>query len=183
MSNTTNQGTGAGGANTNANGLPYEELTNIDDTYTLLEDLPSYKKLHFNNSPDSEVYFNVSKSKFPKFMNSLGEENLETDKLHGTKQPDDAYVNNDNKFIAIIEKKFQEKSGSVCEKIQTASAKLMNYQLQYPNYTIKYAYVLSDWFKDNCKAEINYLEHINIPIFWGSDENYKQNIVNFIRGT
>ena len=183
MSNNTNQGTGAGGANTNANGLQYEELTNINDTYTLLEDSPSYKKLHFNNSPDSEVYFNVPKVKLSKFMKSLGEENLQIDKLHGAKQPDDAYVNNDTKEITFLEKKFQENSGSVCEKIQTAPAKIWNYQLQYPNYTIKYAYVLSDWFKDNCKAEINYLENINIPIFWGSDENYKQNIVNFIRGT
>ena len=181
MSNIVNQGTGAGGANTNANGLSYEVLTNIDDTYNVLDD-SIYKKIHFNGSPEYETYINVSKSKLHRYMNSIGEENQQINKLHGARQPDDAYINNVNNEIYIIEKKFQQNSGSVCEKLQTAPAKIWNYQQQYPNYTIKYAYVLSDWFKDNCKAEIQYLEHINIPIFWGSDENYKQNIVNYIRG-
>ena len=39
MDNSTliNRGTGAGGANTNKNGLPYEEMTDLRDKYTVIE--------------------------------------------------------------------------------------------------------------------------------------------------
>ena len=33
--NITNRGTGAGGSNTNANGNPYEEKTNLEDNLTI----------------------------------------------------------------------------------------------------------------------------------------------------
>lgn len=35
---------------------------------------------------------------------------------HGCKQPDECYINEKTKTIFIIEKKFQQISGSVCEK-------------------------------------------------------------------
>ena len=38
-SNINNKGTGAGGSNTNKNGIPYEELTDLDDRTTILEPL------------------------------------------------------------------------------------------------------------------------------------------------
>ena len=50
----------------------------------------------------------------------------------------------------------------------------------FPSYNIVYIYCLSDWFKENCKTELEYLEYLNIPLFWGNDSNYKDNIINFI---
>ena len=35
--NIENKGTGAGGSNTNKNGLPYEELTDLVNNYTIIE--------------------------------------------------------------------------------------------------------------------------------------------------
>lgn len=78
------------------------------------------------------------------------------------------YIDEDSKNFFIIEKKFQQGSDSVCEKIQT------------PDFNIIYIYCLSDWFKKNCEAEIEYLEFKNIPYFWGSSQTYKDDIINFI---
>ena len=40
-----NRGTGAGGSNTNKNGLPYEELTDLDDRITVIENNKNTSKL------------------------------------------------------------------------------------------------------------------------------------------
>ena len=39
---------------------------------------------------------------------------------------------------------------------------------------------LSNWFKDNCKSELEYLKHENIPVFWGDDIDYKSKMIEFI---
>jgi hypothetical protein len=85
------------------------------------------------------------------------------------------------KNIFIIEKKFQQTPGSVDEKIQTAAFKKYHYSNLFPNFKIHYIYCLSDWFKrDEYKSVLKYLSDINIPIFWGNDEEYKKNIINFM---
>ena len=50
----------------------------------------------------------------------------------------------------------------------------------FPNYNIIYIYCLSDWFKQNCKAELEYLDFKNIRYFWGNSEFYKDEMINFI---
>jgi len=101
-------------------------------------------------------------------------------KAHGCKSPDECFINLDNKTIFIIEKKFQKAGGSVCEKVQTTDFKLWQYSRTFPNYKIVYIYCLSDWFKKNCPAEIEYLDYKKYPYFWGDDEDYKTQIVTFI---
>ena len=54
------------------------------------------------------------------------------------------------------------------------------YNRTFPEYKIVYAYCLSDWFKENCKAELEYLDYKNVPVFWGKDVDYKNKVVNFI---
>ena len=80
----------------------------------------------------------------------------------------------------IIEKKFQQVPGSVCEKIQTSDFKKWHYSRLIPDYEIVYIYCLSDWFRANCKAELAYSAMINVPIFWGGDDDYKSKIIDFI---
>ena len=82
-------------------------------------------------------------------------------KAHGCKQPDECYIDENNKVVYIIEKKFQQTSGSVCEKLQTPDFKLWQYTRTFPQYRIVYIYCLSDWFKKNCIAELEYLEYKN----------------------
>ena len=45
---------------------------------------------------------------------------------------------------------------------------------------IVYIYVLSDWFKHNCEAELQNLDEIGIKYFWGNSDTYKDDIINYI---
>lgn len=172
-----NKGTGAGGANTNANGLPYEEMTDLRDRYSIINFNTNFKNIKFNNS---EKIF-VTPVRKSRFLNMMFDELYENvAHAHGCKQPDEVFVDRNNCLLFIIEKKFQNKNGSVCEKTQTPHFKKWQYKRMFPNYHIVYIYCLSDWFKANCKAELEYLEYLSIPVFWGNDINYKENIVNYI---
>ena len=101
-------------------------------------------------------------------------------KAHGCKNPDECYIDNDKKIIFIIEKKFQQVSGSVCEKIHGCDFKLWQYNRTFPEYKIVYIYCLSEWFKKNCEAEIEYFIYDKVPFFWGNSKTYKDDIIKFI---
>ena len=173
-----NKGTGAGGSKTNENGLPYEKLTDLHDRITILEEIDEFSsKIIFD---DNEKNFIKTKKKGDLFKCMKDEIDTNIIKGHGCKQPDECYIDRESKTIFIIEKKMQQGSGSVCEKIQTPDFKLWQYKRTFPNYNIVYIYCLSEWYKENCKAEIEYLEYKKIPLFWGNSPNYKQDIINFI---
>ena len=106
--------------------------------------------------------------------------NRTIENAHGCKRPDECVIDDVNKVIFILEKKFQQTSGSVCEKIQTAGMKRWQYSRIFPDYNIVYIYCLSDWFKDNCKAELEYLAYLKVPVFWSNSITYKSDIVQFI---
>lgn len=142
-----NRGTGAGGSNTNANGLSYESLVNLS-----------------NIIPPHFVRF--TKSKFHDELIRMGLRDADVPAMHGCRQPDEAYFDAENKKLFIFEKKFQQTSGSVCEKLQTGDAKRDNYSEMFPTIRVEYIYILSDWFKENCKYELKYLSKRNIPVLW-----------------
>ena len=52
----------------------------------------------------------------------------------------------------------------MCEKIQTPDFKKWQYKRTFPDYTVIYIYCLSDWFENNCKAELEYLKYKKIPV-------------------
>ena len=179
-----NKGTGAGGANTNVNGLSYEDKTNLETLYTVLktEKIDKKTELKTIKFPNYEIsLINANKSKLYKYLKSINEKNTTLQPAAGCKEPDEAYIDNVRKTIFIIEKKFQQTEGSVDEKIQTGPFKKFHYSQQFPNYKIHYIYCLSDWFK---RAEytsvLDYLLNNDIPIFWGNDENYKNNIITYL---
>ena len=172
-----NKGTGAGGAKTNTNGLPYEELTDLNTHYEIKEKNKFSNSIVFNTRKDI-LFITTKQSNVFKYMDKHIKKNI--NRAHGCKNPDECFINENTKTMFIIEKKFQQSSGSVCEKIQTASFKKTHYNKIFPNYIVEYVYCLSDWFKLNCKAEIEYLEEIKIPIFWGSSKSYKEDVINYI---
>lgn len=173
-----NKGTGAGGSNTNKNGLRYEDLTDLKTEFNIIKSSKYYELIQFNNI--NRKYVRLIKSQLFKYMKMNKEMNEDIPKAHGCKQPDECYIDEDSKIIYIIEKKFQQTGGSVCEKIQTGYFKKTHYNNIFPNYTVNYIYTLSDWFNKNCKSEIVHLKEINIPVFWGSDKEYKNKIINYI---
>ena len=172
-----NKGTGAGGSNTNKNGLSYEDLTNLNTEYNILSNNKTHSIIQFYKN-NQRTFTLTHKTHLYKYM----EKNTETTtpKAHGCKYPDECYIDEISKMIFIIEKKFQQVPGSVCEKIQTPHFKLWQYNRTFPKYHTVYIYCLTEWFKNNCVAELQYLEHIKIPIFWGNDINYKNKIIDYI---
>ena len=176
IGNIKNKGTGAGGKNTNKNGLSYEEMTDLTDRITILENNKFFSKIIFNIN--KKCFIKTQQANLFKYMNN--EINTDIKKAHGCKNPDECYIDEELKNIFIIEKKFQQCGGSVCEKIQTPDFKLWQYSRTFPNYNIIYIYCLSDWFKENCKAELEYLDFKNIRYFWGNSESYKDDMINFI---
>lgn len=179
--NIKNKGTGAGGANTNLNGLSYEDKTNLEELFSELkcDKKSKIRNIKFNNYKNELV--NVNKSNLYKFMEKIGEKNDKLQPAAGCKEPDEAYIDINKKMVFIIEKKFQQTSGSVDEKIQTGPFKKIHYSKQFPNYKVNYIYCLSDWFKrDEYTSVLDYLKENNIPVFWGNDFNYKEDIIKFI---
>lgn len=179
--NIKNKGTGAGGANTNLNGLSYEDKTNLEELFSELkcDKKSKIRNIKFNNYKNELV--NVNKSNLYKFMEKIGEKNDKLQPAAGCKEPDEAYIDINKKMVFIIEKKFQQTSGSVDEKIQTGPFKKIHYSKQFPNYKVNYIYCLSDWFKrDEYTSVLDYLKENNIPVFWGNDLNYKEDIIKFI---
>ena len=191
--NIKNRGTGAGGANTNVTGLSYEAKTDLSTEYTITANSaePStptnqeppqkdkYIRVKFTGS--DKIFIKANKSELHKIMADLKEINTELEPASGCKNPDEAYICLDGKQILIIEKKFQQTGGSVDEKIQTGVFKQYHYGKLFPNYTVSYIYCLSDWFKKSeYKSVLEYLRDNQIPVFWGSEINYKQLVVSHI---
>uniref|UniRef100_A0A6C0DEM2 Uncharacterized protein n=1 Tax=viral metagenome TaxID=1070528 RepID=A0A6C0DEM2_9ZZZZ len=179
--NIINKGTGAGGANTNKNGLLYEEKTNLEPLYaTSIFDKETNTYIVTFNGSESK-YVRANKANLYKYMKYRGEVNNTLQQAAGCKQPDEAYIDNDRKIVFIIEKKFQQGSGSVDEKIQTGPFKQLHYSQQFPNYTIHYIYCLSEWFKNKeYTSVLEYLHQHNIPVFWGNEDEYKQKIIEYM---
>ena len=171
-----NKGTGAGGANTNKNGLPYEVLTELNERILLINKGEFSDTISFKGY--DKKFIKTKQSKFFKYMKDEMDPTIQ--KAHGCKNPDECYIDKESKNIFIIEKKFQQVSGSVCEKIQTPDFKLWQYSETFPDYNIIYMYCLSDWFKKNCVRELKYLDIKGFKYFWGSSETYKDDIINFI---
>jgi len=175
----TNRGTGAGGAQTNVNGLTYELQNDLSSKYEIVnEDASGIKTVRFIGHPN--LYTTGRKSQFHPIIRQRSDEYNAITLLHGTKQPDQWFVRQDTKQCFVIEIKHQNGSGSVSEKLQTATNKLRRIKKMYPDFQILYIYGLSPWFRDNCIAEIEDLGEDNIPYFWGDDINFMDNIVNFI---
>jgi len=164
----------AGGSNTTKNGINYEELTDLTTNYKVLIKYKYHNTIQFNGS---DILIKVtSQSRFLKCMDEYIDKTIK--KGHGCKNPDECYIY--NKTIFIIEKKFQQGSGSVCEKIQSPLFKKWQYSRMFPDYNIVYIYCLSEWFVLNCEAELEYLNYINVPYFIGNDIKYKDNIITYI---
>lgn len=168
----------AGGSRTNSNGLLFEYLNSMKKHYDIKVKTKLYEIVVFKGK---NTEFVRPKSLFS-YMYSKNEVDKNINKGHGCKIPDDCFVNEYNKQIFIIEKKFQQVAGSVCEKIQTPDFKIWQYSRTFPGYDITYIYFLSPWFKRNCVAELEYLEFKNIKYFFPETDNIS-NFIDFICGT
>ena len=181
-----NRGTGAGGANTNANGKKFEKDTILSKFYKTITNIKTdngrlYDSINFIDDEFNNSFVHVEQKKFNNFMEDINGRNFKIIQASGCKNPDDVFVDYKNKRIYIIEKKFQQGSGSVDEKIQTGVYKKIHYQKLYPNFLIHYIYCLSKWFRHNSYNDvIDYLVDNDIPVFFNDTKDFDNDIVKYI---
>jgi hypothetical protein len=170
-----NKGTGAGGANTNKTGKPFEENTN-NVKQMLDRGFVTHKHGVTKTFEDKTVVIvsqrnlaNYAKDKFG--INDI------------YRCPDEAYIieyASGKKVIKILEKKMQNVDGSVETKLLAGPSLKREYELMFgPDFEIQYGLCVSEFLQKKITSgtiKYNNLQKIlaenNIPILFGNDANY-----------
>jgi hypothetical protein len=187
-----NKGTGAGGANTNVTGKSFEQKTE-NETRLLAagfsrKPIPGYEKntegsfyyLIKETSPTESVVY-MTQGGLKKYFEHFFNKEL-------CRHPDEAYLfrNGDKYTLKILEKKNQNKSGSVDTKLMTARDFIEEYEdsIEDPtNFTIQYAFCVSDFLKkdyvsDKKKWVLLRRRHkkYGIAVLFGNDPDYYETL-------
>lgn len=154
-----------GGAGTNANGLRFEQTTDLNDA---LKDAGYTVLGHRVYDGNIEIGLSVQKHKF--YKNFLEPANINYTNYNSKKWlPDECFINLKTKTVYIIEKKFQNSSGSVDEKLPGCDFKKKEYEkLCHPiDYTVKYFYVFNNWFnKEEYRDTLEYIKTVGCDYFY-----------------
>lgn len=156
-----------GGAQTNRNGLHFEQTTSLNNALIHAGyEIRNQYDVYMNNIL---IGHSVNKSKFSTvFLRNHGINYLQYNSKRW--DPDEAFVNLKNNTVYIIEKKFQRSSGSVDEKLSTFLFKKREYEnlLAPIGFNVVYIYLLSsDWFNTaKYKDYFDYMEEENCPYFF-----------------
>ena len=149
--------THGGGAQTNINGLHFEEKISLDDIlkrsgYDVVD-----KKVYANNE-----CIGLTVPKHSLYKELLKPQGINYKLFNSVKWlPDECFVNYKTQTAYIIEKKFQNSDGSVDEKLATCDFKRREYLKLFSQlgYRVEYIFVFSDWFMDRKYKDV--LEYIN----------------------
>ena len=138
-----------GGAQTNKNGLAFEQTTSLDSAL------------------EASGYSVMNNQVYQKFLSPNG---IDYQTINSKKWlPDEAFINEEKKTVYIIEKKFQNVSGSVDEKLPNCHFKRLEYEkLCHPiGYQVEFIYVLSDWFRSPIYRDtLDYIEMMGCTYFY-----------------
>ena len=146
-----------GGARTNANGLRFEQTTSLDDA---LRNAGYTVRGCYVYSGSTQIGMSVQKRNlYSMFLEPNG---IDYTTINSKQwQPDECFINFDNETAYIIEKKFQNCSGSVDEKLPGCHFKKQEYEkLFHPlGFEVEYLYVFNDWFYDErYRDTLDYIE-------------------------
>ena len=154
-----------GGAQTNANGLLFEQTTNLNDALR-----NAGYDVHGVNVFKNGKLIGYSLSKHNFYQHYLVPNGIDYKTINSKKWlPDDAFLNIDNSTLYIIEKKFQNVAGSVDEKLPNCHFKKQEYQklVSSLGITVEYIYVFSDWFKkEQYRDVLDYIEQIGCYYYY-----------------
>jgi hypothetical protein len=150
-----------GGARTNEVGLKFEQETSLADALCKASvkgvDLDP---VDFEKKPGERIGYLAGKGKlYKRFLKHHNIKSVVSKKL----LPDEAFINEVEKILYVIEKKFQHRAGSVDEKLQTCDFKLKQYKklAKLNGYDVKYIYLLSDWFKhEQYRDVLDYIKSV-----------------------
>lgn len=177
-----NKGTGAGGANTNANGKPFEEKTSNEPR--LLAN--GYKKTVYSSKKKYDYSLEKTLSDGTKVLfftqSGLKDYMARTFGLELFRNPDEAYLiqKGDSYTVKILEKKAQNVSGSVDTKLLAGPGFIEEYQeCLGPKFKVQYAFCLSSFLQTEyqngtkkSKTLQTILQRHTIPVFFGEAEDY-----------
>lgn len=158
--------THGGGAKTNENGLLFEQSTSLVDSLINADFTVKNDEVFSDGKLLGYTY-----NKFKFYKHFLSKKGINY-KDYNSKRwlPDDVFINEINKTVYIIEKKFQNSSGSVDEKLATFKFKTYEYEklLNPIGYKIQYIYLLSsNWFKQKKYDDyFTYMELHNCPYYF-----------------
>lgn len=184
MSEITNKGTGAGGANTNYYGKKFEEKTN--NQQRLLDN--GYILHNFTKKNKNTYGYYLSKTFHDKTIIFVLQSGLkmymkEKYNIDLFRYPDEAYIieyNNGRKVIKILEKKEQNVEGSVEIKLWSSPSLKREYELILgDDFEVFYGLCVSDFLKNKIiSGEKKYtilntlFIEANIAVLFGDNENY-----------
>jgi hypothetical protein len=193
-SETYNKGTGAGGSNTNSNGIAFENKTDNEDHMIscgfVRKIIPGKQNTKYGyylekNDGNKTIHF-VTQNGLKYYMFHFHQKKM-------CREPDGAYIITDNITnnitVKILEKKEQKGAGSVEDKL------MLGYHFKFveypsclgPNFKVEYAFCLSGYFKniynsDQLKWQIirNDNEKNNIPVLFGDDDDYQSKLSEWV---
>ena len=156
---------GTGGGRT-VTGLRFESRVTLEKVITAI---PNYKVsndvVYFKDKKVAEFY---PKNKL--YKNLLQPHNIDYSKIISKRLlPDESILILKDQTLFIIEIKFQEVAGSVDEKLQTCDFKNKQYKrlLKPLNISVKYVYVLNDWFgKKEYEDVLAYIKSVGCYYFF-----------------
>ncbi len=160
-----------GGFNTNIHGLNFEKRTDFltslqEHPYFKIDNITGIKNIYYKKNLIGRY---TEKKNFYKYF--LIKEGVKwTEVVSKQYLPDAVFINDINKTIYIIEKKYQQGPGSVDEKLQTCDFKKKIYKKLIDNckhsYKTEYYYLLSDWFKRDEYTDVKkYIRSVNCKFF------------------
>ena len=148
-----------GGANTNTNGLFFEEVHSLEkaidarEEFTLININPSKGKIWSSevyNTTDGNL-LGIVTQKHGFYTDIVEPQGVNWEDIFSSKLlPDNAFINYAKQTIYLVEMKYQESGGSVDEKMQTGPFKLHQYQRLTSHFRDKYdvqlIYFLNQYF-------------------------------------
>lgn len=156
-----------GGAKTNENGLRFEQETNLEEALRNAGYIVSAQGI-IADRRGNQIALSAPKQKlYSRVLVPLGVDWRE--RISKQLRPDEALLNYENRTIYIIEKKFQNDSGSVDEKLQTCDFKKRQYEKLFygTGYNVEYLYVCNDWFDQCCYSDVHdYIHSVGCYIFF-----------------
>lgn len=156
-----------GGSNTNRNGLHFEQTTSLN---------AALQNAGFIIENHCEVYYrnqllgySINQDEFSTIF--LRRNGIDDRAINSKRwKPDEAFINELDKTVYIIEKKFQHTSGSVDEKLATFPFKIREYKklLDPIGYDLVYIYLLSsNWFSaPKYQDYYDYMDELGCPYYF-----------------
>lgn len=134
-----------GGSQTNVHGLKFEQETDLHNALIQINGYSIQNNfLYFNGQ-----YIGIIASKNNLYKLLLEPNKIDYSKIISKKLlPDEAIYLDNKKAVFIIEKEFQNVSGSVDEKLQTCGFKKSQYTKLFAplGIRVEYLYILNQWF-------------------------------------